>query len=595
MNNIKHFLLPENTNTLYKLEARSSISLARDVAEKINELVDAYNKFSKTDIEWKQEQEGTIRGAILYLKDNLANTLDDMMLQLNKSGFVDDRIQANLQGYKDEVATLNARLNNLLGSVKTGSTTMDAEIIDGRTGADNKKYASLGEAIREQIKNGLRGSGVQINATNYTQHFTSVNNAAANVVYLINSNVTNTMISGLPASAYGKFLLLLTLNYNPTNEHGKIQICVEMTTNKMYIRSELGSTTASWTNWSVMLKDTEALQPYNVLVSANNYTSILTDVNNARNNTMYVINSNISNSMVANLPKYYSYCLLVTLNGFYTQAHGKTQILFYSSGEMYWRFEYGTDSDPIWSEWNKTVSQKELENKIAGSGLHTADIFRKVVCCGDSFTSGHVALGSGTTTTNEAFAYPSFMARLTGNDYINCGQSGANVQTWLTSDRGLAKAQTSGKAQAYIIGLGLNDSGTGSASIPVGVVGDIGTENNTYYAGLSKIIREINSINPTAKIFITTIPKPATSRQPYNEAMRKIVEAYKNTYPIHLLDLDKYAYLYDVDSINNDYIGGHYTAISYQQFAENLRYIMSDYINHNISAFQDVHLIPFDL
>lgn len=46
MKKIEHFNLPAHTNTLYQEEAMSSISLTRDVADKINELVDAYNQLS---------------------------------------------------------------------------------------------------------------------------------------------------------------------------------------------------------------------------------------------------------------------------------------------------------------------------------------------------------------------------------------------------------------------------------------------------------------------------------------------------------------------------------------------------------------------
>ena len=58
----------------------------------------------------------------------------------------------------------------------------------------------------------------------------------------------------------------------------------------------------------------------------------------------------------------------------------------------------------------------------------------------------------------------------------------------------------------------------------------------------------------------------------------------------HLLDLKDFAYLYSVPVISNDYINGHYTAIGYQAFAENLRYIVSNYINKHIDEFQDVYL-----
>lgn len=79
MEKIQHYVLPEHTNTLYKEEAISSIGLTRDVADKINELVDAFNTLSEGDLRWKQTQEGIIRKGVLYMKDNLINTLTDLL------------------------------------------------------------------------------------------------------------------------------------------------------------------------------------------------------------------------------------------------------------------------------------------------------------------------------------------------------------------------------------------------------------------------------------------------------------------------------------------------------------------------------------
>lgn len=152
MDKITHFILPENTNQLYKNEARSSISLTKDAAEKINELVDAYNEFSKKDLTWKQDQDGRIRGAILYMKDNLQNTLDDMMQSLEKNGFVENRIKANMERFTSEVHALTVRLDNLLGSISEGGTTADAELIDIRTGSNGERYTNAGEGIRNQIE-----------------------------------------------------------------------------------------------------------------------------------------------------------------------------------------------------------------------------------------------------------------------------------------------------------------------------------------------------------------------------------------------------------------------------------------------------------
>lgn len=134
-------MLPENTNNLYKNEAISSISLTKEVADKINELVDCYNELSKVNYEKIQEQDGKIRKGILYMKDNLVNTMNDLMELLLANGFVDERISYHCK-------VINERLNNLLGSVTEGSTTMDAEIIDGRTDYKGNVWSNIGEHMR---------------------------------------------------------------------------------------------------------------------------------------------------------------------------------------------------------------------------------------------------------------------------------------------------------------------------------------------------------------------------------------------------------------------------------------------------------------
>lgn len=241
-------------------------------------------------------------------------------------------------------------------------------------------------------------------------------------------------------------------------------------------------------------------------------------------------------------------------------------------------------------ELEEKVNATPTNTSVVSLNSNTCSIFRKVVCCGDSFTAGYIDIGNGVQETNEDYSWVSFMARLTGNEYINCGASGATVLTWQTSTRGLSKAQSAGVAQAYLVGLGINDT----SKVTLGTLADIGTDNQTYYGGMSKIVRELNTISPKAKIFLQTMPTNSETRQAYNEAVRVIVETYKDTYPVYLLDLDAYKSLYFVSTITRDSIGGHYTAIAYQQFAENLRYIWSEYINNNISDFQDVYSLPCD-
>ena len=236
----------------------------------------------------------------------------------------------------------------------------------------------------------------------------------------------------------------------------------------------------------------------------------------------------------------------------------------------------------------ETFLKKLIVNKS------TCRIFKKVVCCGDSYTSGHIHLnGSTADGTNEDFSWVHYMGAITGNKWLNCGSSGANVWNWQTRENGLPKAKQFGKAQAYIIGLMLNDVSE-TMGEPLGTMDDIGTENNTYYAGMSKLIRELNSISPNAKIFVNTCPKEHDEIVLYNEAVRNIVNYYKDTYPIHCIDLYANRELYSVSSLVNDYVNGHYTAIGYEQFAEIYSYILSNYINNHVSEFQDVYKIEYD-
>ena len=78
-----------------------------------------------------------------------------------------------------------------------------------------------------------------------------------------------------------------------------------------------------------------------------------------------------------------------------------------------------------------------------------------------------------------------------------------------------------------------------------------------------------------------------------NVAIRDVLNAYADTYPVHLLDLEAYLPMYKTDLILGDKINGHYTAIGYQMFAENLRVIWSEYINNHIADFQDVYTLPY--
>jgi len=140
MKEIKHFMLPEHTNELYKNEAISSISLTKEVASKINELVDAYNKLNQTNYEKIQEQDGKIAKGILYMKDNIKNTVEDLLDILEYSGELKEIIREQL------FREILAEVKNKLDRGANESITMDMLSQEVKTAMTGGSVAVLGGA-----------------------------------------------------------------------------------------------------------------------------------------------------------------------------------------------------------------------------------------------------------------------------------------------------------------------------------------------------------------------------------------------------------------------------------------------------------------
>lgn len=160
MEQIKHYILPENTNELYKNEAISSIGLTRDVADKINEIVDAFNSLNADDLKWKQTQEGIIHKGILYMKDNLVNSLHDLLK------LYDDDVtrRTMLEMYGEELELLKVIVTPQMFGAAGNGVVNDINAIE-------KAIASLKEGDVLYFPKGtylMKGRAVSINTPNIT-------------------------------------------------------------------------------------------------------------------------------------------------------------------------------------------------------------------------------------------------------------------------------------------------------------------------------------------------------------------------------------------------------------------------------------------
>lgn len=237
---------------------------------------------------------------------------------------------------------------------------------------------------------------------------------------------------------------------------------------------------------------------------------------------------------------------------------------------------------------------------IQYSDSDAVNILKRVVCIGDSYTSGYTVDADGNAyQVNEEFSWPHYMSNRTGNEWLNCGASGASTKTWMTNARGLNRAKFFGTAQAYVIGLMINDSSDTDRHVDVGTDADIGTSADTFYAYYTQIIREVATISPNAYVMLLTCPRELNTDEysrfhPYNVAVRAIYESYKSTYNVVLVDLVEYASFFNAEVFTSDAWYSHYTAIGYEFMAEQLYKILSLVIDNNHDQFKYTALIPYN-
>ena len=116
-------------------------------------------------------------------KSTLVNAINEIGLELeNEINEVNSQLEHKAN--KSEVDTERKRIDNL-AKLEEGSTTGDAELVDGRIGVNGKTYNILGDATRESLNaiyNGLGGV--------YLNDITNVNEYASNSNFgeIINNN-----------------------------------------------------------------------------------------------------------------------------------------------------------------------------------------------------------------------------------------------------------------------------------------------------------------------------------------------------------------------------------------------------------------------
>lgn len=410
-------------------------------------------------------------------------------------------------------------------------------------------------------------------------------------------------------------------DYRPsTDVHGIVQLMfLDCRASKDYnsivpsafVRYETGSGSIyHWSKWIELGSTYSTITIHNEMLRADYFSEHgITSMKQLPTNRIYMLD--LTDAFLDDIPDGIGSNYALMISATHTRTYdwdtlpavfspGSVQMLFVNQridsdstdAQFFIRTVTGNDGAQSWSSW------KELTKEASPKSLN---IFRKVVCCGDSYTAGYVDIDSTIYGKNEDYAWPHYLSVLTGNTYINAGASGANVLTWQNDTTGSNRhedgydvAISAGVAQAYIIGLGINDASSDYPHhIDLGTKSDMGTASETYYGQYVEMLKKLHAISPKAIFFLQTNPRSDSTVASYNQAVKDIVDYAKSTlnYRAHLIDLDPNVYNND-PILTADSLAGHYTAIGYSRFAELLYDKISSYINAHITEFQDVFLLP---
>ena len=255
-----------------------------------------------------------------------------------------------------------------------------------------------------------------------------------------------------------------------------------------------------------------------------------------------------------------------------------------------------------WKKYFSLENEQPLDRFV--EGISNTAIFRKIAFVGDSLSSGEFEScdENGNHGWHDYFEYSwgQYIARKNGLTAYNFSKGGMRADTYIKAfaeEKDFWNKELA--CQAYVIALGVND--ILNARQELGSIADIKEnwqDNAETFAGyFAAIVQRYKEIQPRAKFFFVTMPKGidegrnALAAQ-HAKLLYDLADYFENAY---VIDLNKYAPVYDEEFRRRYFLYGHMNASGYI-FTANMIDSYIDYIvRHNPEDFSRVGFIGTDL
>jgi len=250
----------------------------------------------------------------------------------------------------------------------------------------------------------------------------------------------------------------------------------------------------------------------------------------------------------------------------------------------------------------KKEGEQPLDEIVTGGGF--CGIFRKIVCVGDSLSSGEMeGMMDGKRIYHDMYEYSwgQFMARDIGAEVYNCSRGGMTAKAYVESfadERGFWDEKYS--AQGYIIALGVNDMARViEGEMEYGSLADVhvdAPEENphTFVGSYAAILSRYQKMVPKAKFFLFTMPSHHMDDalgqyyDKHQKTMYELAELFENCY---VLDFRKYAPDYNAEFKKSFYLAGHMNPTGYRLTALMVESYIDYLIRHNVDDFRQIAFV----